>query len=134
MYWFSRFEAMAQAYPLTDTLIQNFLITNFKGNPVQNLMVADDAVFCIDGFVQYFLAAINAGDVNQIKECCHIGERLFLLNEENVAGMLSMHLITTIFPVLEKKIQEQKQIRSLLMERLLLCFNYYLTLENNWLY
>jgi hypothetical protein len=48
--------------------------------------------------------------------------------------MLSMHLITTIFPVLEKKIQEQKQIRSLLMERLLLCFNYYLTLENNWLY
>ena len=97
-------------------------------------MVADDAVFCIDGFVQYFLAAINAGDVNQIKECCHIGERLFLLNEENVAGMLSMHLITTIFPVLEKKIQEQKQIRSLLMERLLLCFNYYLTLENNWLY
>lgn len=134
MYWLGRSEAMAQAYPLTDTLIQNFLIKNFKGTPVQNFIVADDAMFCIEGFVQYFLAAINAGDVNQIKECCHIAERLFLLNEEYAAGMLSMHLITTIFPVLEKKIPEHQQIRPLLMERLQLCFNYYLTLENNWLY
>jgi hypothetical protein len=70
--------------------------------PFRNLMTADDAVFSIDDFVQYFLAAINAGNVNQIKECCQVAEQLFLLNEESISGMLSLHLVTTVFRFLKR--------------------------------
>lgn len=125
---------MVQADSLTRKLIHDFLIKDAEERRILDLITADDAVFCIDSFVQYTLAAINAGDLNQIKECCLIAEQLFLLNEESIATMLSMHFITTVFPVLEKKIPEHKRIKSLLAEELLFCFNYYLILENNWLY
>lgn len=125
---------MVQADSLTKKLIHDFLIKDAEKTRILDLITADDAVFCVDSFVRYTLAAINAGDVNQIKECCRVAEQLFLLNEESIAGMLSMHFITTVFPVLEKKIPEHKQIKLLLEEELNFCFNYYLILENNWLY
>lgn len=125
---------MVQAYSLIDTLIQNSLLKNFKGIPFQNLVIADDAAFCVDTFVQYFLAVIDADDTDQIRKCSGLAERLFSLKEESVASILSMHLITSIFPTLQKKIQSQTEIKDLLSTELLFHFNYYLMLENSWLY
>jgi hypothetical protein len=125
---------MVQAYSLIDTLIQNSLLKNFRETSFKNLAIADDAAFCVDTFVQYFLAAIEAYDVNQIRECSDLAERLFSLNEEGVAGILSMHLITNVFPALEKKIPSHTEIKHLLSGELLFYFNYSLIVENNWLY
>jgi hypothetical protein len=125
---------MIQAYSLIDTLIQNSLFKNFKGISFQNLAIADDAAFCVDTFVQCFLAAIDGEDTDQIKKCCDLAERLFSLNEESVAGIFSMHLITKVFPILEKRIPSRKEIKHMLPEELLFQFNYYVMLESNWLY
>ena len=125
---------MAQAYSLIDTLIQNSLFKNFRETSFPNLTVADDAAFCVDAFVQYFLAAIEADDAKQIRECSDLAKQLFSLNEENVAGILSMHLITKVFPILKKKMPSHNEIKDLLSGELLFYFNYCLTLENNWIY
>lgn len=88
----------------------------------------------IEDFVQYTLVAINSCEANKIAECWHIAEQLFQLNDERIVNILSMHFMVTIFPTLEKKIPSHGEIKGLLSEKLLFHFNYYLMLENNWLY